>query len=156
MVCFHFACYSAGTPKEDRFFHRSGRPCQIANQAVFSALPQALLSHPNGGALGVIGHVERAWPSSIVTEGAGSQLLPFENTIAYVLSGFPLGYCVKDFNERYAALSTNLAALLEKRDFGLVVRDRDLVARWSERNDAEAYVLFGDPGVRVRIGALLD
>jgi hypothetical protein len=154
MICFHFACYSAGTPQYDRFFHELGRPVQVAERSSFSALPKALLSHPNGAALGFIGHVERAWPSSIVTTAAEPQLLPFENTLGFILSGYPLGYSIKDFHERYATLSTNLASLLEKRDFDLVVQDSELVARWSERNDAESYVLFGDPGVQLRVSVL--
>lgn len=155
MVCFHFACYGVGTPKEDRFSHKDGSaPSQIAPDPFFSALPQALLAHPNGSALGVIGHVERAWPNSIVTAGAGVQLLPFINSLSYLLIGYPLGYALKDFNERYAALSTNLGAILEKKGFGLAVPDSELAATWTSRNDAEAYVLFGDPGVCIRKDSL--
>jgi hypothetical protein len=155
LVCFHFACYGVGTPAEDRFTHRPGVPPRpIAPAPFFSALPKALLTHPNGGALAVIGHVERAWPNSIVTAGAGVQLLPFVNALSYILIGNPVGYCLKDFNERYAALSTTLGALLEKRDFGLTVSDGEIAAAWLSRNDAEAYVLFGDPGAAVRKDAL--
>ena len=152
LVCFHFACYGVGTPKEDRFTHKDAEPPrQIAPDAFFSQLPQALLAHPNGGALGVIGHVERAWPNSITTAGAGIQLLPFVNALSFILIGNPLGYALKDFNERYAALSTNLGAMLEKKGFGFDVPDSDLASTWISRNDAEAYVLFGDPGVRIRM-----
>jgi hypothetical protein len=150
LVCFHFACYGIGTPKEDRFTHKDGEaPRDIAPESFFSALPQALLTHPNGGALGVIGHVERAWPNSITMVGVGVQLLPFVNALSFILIGNPLGYALKDFNERYAALSTNLGAMLEKKSFGLDIPDSDLASTWTSRNDAEAYVLFGDPGVRI-------
>jgi hypothetical protein len=151
LVCFHFACFGVGTPKDDRFRHTDGVvPPDIARDPFFSALPQALLSHPNGSALGVIGHVERAWPNSITTTGAGVQLLPFTNAISYILLGNPLGYALKDFNERYAALSTSLGAMLEKKGFGLPISDSDLATTWTARNDAEAYVLFGDPLVSIR------
>ena len=113
-----------------------------------------LLSHAGGGALGVFGHVERAWAQSISTLGVGPQLLPFENVIGYSLIGYPLGYALKDFNERYASLSTNLGSLLERKSFGLPVPDSELADRWTERNDAESYVLFGDPGTRVRVDKL--
>jgi hypothetical protein len=157
MVTFHFACFGAGTPRRDRFLHKPNTPPpQIAPAPFFSPLPKALMSHPNGGALGVIGHVERAWMSSIAGAGsaAGPQLIPFENVLGYILTGLPLGYALKDFNERYAALSTNLGAMLEKRGFGLTVPDEDLARRWTERNDAEAYTLLGDPGIRLRIDKL--
>jgi hypothetical protein len=84
----------------------------------------------------------------------GPQLLPFENVIGYALIGCPLGYALKDFNERYASLSTNLGSLLERKSFGLQVADAELTSRWTERNDAEAYVLFGDPGAQVRVSEL--
>jgi len=32
--------------------------------------------------------------------------------------------------------------------------DRELVTRWLERNDAQNYVLLGDPAVRIRNDAL--
>src|SRR5215510_3681159 len=129
LVCFHFACFSAGTPKEDRFSYQPGAPPQaLALNPFFSALPKALLSHPNGAALGVIGHVERAWPTSIVTAGAGPQLQPFENAIGFILSGKPLGYALKDFNERYASLATSLSGVLEKIGFGAQVADDNLTA----------------------------
>jgi hypothetical protein len=32
--------------------------------------------------------------------------------------------------------------------------DRDLVSRWLERNDAQNFVLLGDPAVRIRKDAL--
>lgn len=151
LVCFHFACYGIGTPRDDRFTHTEGvAPQQIAPDPFFSALPQALLSHPNGSALGVIGHVERAWPNSITTTGAGAQLLPFINALSYILIGNPLGYALKDFNERYAALSAILGGMLEKKSFGLPISDSDLAATWTSRNDAEAYVLLGDPLVSIR------
>jgi len=153
LVCFHFACYGAGTPAEDRFTHKEGEaPCKIAPEPFFSPLPRALLTHRNGGALGVIGHVERAWPTSIVTAGAGAQLVPFINALSNILCSIPLGYALKDFNERYAMLSTTLSAMLEQKSFGLSVPDTDLAAAWVARNDAEAYVLFGDPGVSIRKG----
>lgn len=155
LVSFHFACFGAGTPDTDRFLHKAATPPpQIAPAPFISPLPKALLSHPNGGALAVIGHVERAWISSIATAGAGVQLMPFENVLGYILLGLPVGYALKDFNERYALLSTTLASLLENRDFGQTVSDTDLAARWTERNDAEAYTLLGDPGVQVRVDLL--
>jgi hypothetical protein len=151
MICFHFACFGVGTPAEDRFMHVQGKPPkEIAPRPFFSKLPQALLSHKGGGALAVIGHVERAWAYSIITEGAGPQLVPFENTIAYILDGKPLGFALKDFNERYAALSVDLGSVLERVSFGVKVPKDELANLWVQRNDAESYVVFGDPAVCVR------
>ncbi|HEV7671753.1 MAG TPA: hypothetical protein VGS22_24790 [Thermoanaerobaculia bacterium] len=155
LVAFHFACYGGGTPSHDRFFHKPGMPPPaIADQPFLAALPKALLAHPGGGALAVIAHVERAWGYSIVTANAGPQLLPFENAIGRILSGQPVGHAMKDFNERYAALATSLSSLVEEVSFGAAVSDFELVSSWAERNDAEGYVVLGDPAVQMRVDDL--
>lgn len=155
LMAFVFACYGGGTPAQDRFLHKPGAPPpRIAERPFLSALPKALLAHPGGGALAVIAHVERAWGYSIISPNAGPQLLPFQNTIGRILVGQPVGYALKDFNERYAALSTSLSSQLEQVSFGAQVPDFELAAAWVERNDAEGYVVIGDPAVRLRPGDL--
>jgi hypothetical protein len=152
MIGFHFACYGAGTPAQDRFIHKEGKPPPtIANKPFIASLPKALLSHPNGGALACIGHVERAWGYSIATPGAGPQLLPFQNALRRITGGQPVGHAMRDFNERYAALSTTLSSLLEQVGFGSYVSDRELASAWIERNDAEGYTVIGDPAVALRV-----
>jgi hypothetical protein len=156
MIAFCFACFGAGTPARDRFLHKPGTPPPaIAPKPFFSPLPQRMLTHPNGGALAWIGHVERAWGYSIVTPNAGAQLLPFENAIGRILTGQPVGYAMKDLNERYAALSTSLSSMLEEKDFGGSVSNFELAAAWVERNDAEGYVVFGDPAIQLRLPDLV-
>jgi len=151
MISFHFACYGAGTPANDRFIHEPGQPPPpIAPQPFIAALPKALLAHPGGGALACIGHVERAWGYSIVTPKAGAQLLPFENSIGRILKGEPVGLAMKDFYERYASLSVSLSSMLEQISFGATVGDAELTSAWIARNDAEGYLILGDPAVRLK------
>jgi hypothetical protein len=152
LFAFLFACFGGGTPARDRFAHAPGEePPKLAEAPFAAALPQRLLAHPAGGALGCIAHVERAWGDSIVEAGAGPQLIPFENAIGNVLAGKPIGLALKDFNERFAALSVSLAGLLEQIGDGLIVPDRQLAKAWIQRNDAEGYALFGDPAARLRL-----
>lgn len=156
MMTFHFACYSAGTPSHDRFTLVPGQPpSQIADEPFIASLPQAMLSHARGGALACVGHVERAWAYSFVSPHAGTHLLTFQNAIARILSGQPVGYAVKDFKERYAALSAELVDDLVQLGFDpTAVPDEKLVATWIERNDAESYIVLGDPAVRLRVDKL--
>ncbi len=58
---------------------------------------------------------------------------------------------MKDFNERYAALSTSMSDILERVGFaGFVVSDAELARLWTQRNDAQNYVVLGDPAAAVR------
>jgi hypothetical protein len=152
MITFHFACYGAGTPSHDRFIHKPGQPpLAIAEKSFLAALPKALLAHPNGGTLACIGHVERAWGYSIMTPKAGPQLLPFQNALGRIAKGQPVGHAMRDFSERYAALSTSLSSMLEQCGFGTYVSERELASAWIERNDAEGYLVLGDPAVCLRV-----
>ncbi len=156
MITFHFACYGAGTPSHDRFIHRPGEPPPtIADQPFIAALPKTLFTHPQGGALACIGHVERAWGYSITAPKAGPQLLPFQNAIGRILVGQPVGYVMKDFYEKYAALSTSLSSLLEELTYNPnAASDEQLAANWIERNDAEGYIILGDPAAHLRVSDL--
>lgn len=154
LIAFFFACYGAGTPLHDRFLHKAGEaPPLIAQEPFIAALPKTLLAQ--GGALACIGHVERAWGYSIQPPTVESpQLLPFQNAIGRILIGQPIGHALKDFNERYAALSSQLAGTLERIGFGQTVDESTLAANWIERNDAQGYAVIGDPAVHLRVNDL--
>lgn len=154
LFAFVFACFGGGTPARDRFEHRPGvQPPVLADAPFAAALPRRLLAHPRGGALGCIAHVDRAWSHSIVQAGAGAQLMPFENALGYLLfRGWPIGWALKDFNDRYATLSVSLANTLEKiKSERLSVSEVKLASEWVQRNDAEGYALFGDPAARMNL-----
>ena len=155
VIAFLFACYGAGTPRTDAFLTDRGRgPVEIASAPFVAALPQRLLTHPNGSALAVIGHVERAWGYSIKPTGAGTQIAPFREFLARVLSGEPVGHATKNFSERYAVLSTALASLLDEASGEQKPSPQEIAATWVERNDAQNYVVLGDPAVRLRTDLL--
>lgn len=151
LIAFFFACFGAGTPQRDAFAHIPGEPPpELAPEPFVSALPKRLLSHPEGGALAVIGHIDRAWGYSFVS-GGESQLLPFQNALGRILLGQPVGYAMKDFNEKYAALSANLASLLEELSYNdRPILEAGLARMWTERNDAQNYVLLGDPAAALK------
>lgn len=155
MISFFFACYGAGTPERDEFCHEPGVPPPAIADAPFVArLPQRLLAHPRGGALAVIGHVERAWGYSILGASGKPQLQPFQNALGGILQGWPVGHAMKDFRQRYAVLSTRISELLERASFGAALPEEELAVTWAERNDARNYAVLGDPAVRLRVEAL--
>jgi hypothetical protein len=153
LVAFVFACYGAGTPRYDPFLGDAGAgPVEVAAAPFVSALGQRLLA---GGVLAVIGHIERAWGYSIQPAGVGAQLQPFRNLLLRVLVGQPVGHSTLDFSQRYATYSTDL---LNRLDPSLPASrqptDLDLAWAWIERNDAQNYIVLGDPAVRLRVDAL--
>lgn len=155
LIAFFFACYGAGTPAHDNFLSdRSRGPVRIAEQPFVAALPQRLLSHPQGGALAVLGHIDRGWGYSFRPRDAGTQLQPFRNLIGRILSGEPVGHATKDFSDKYAVLSSELLSKLDDTQPREALTDRELAATWIERNDAQNYVTLGDPAVRLRAGDL--
>jgi hypothetical protein len=160
LVALLFACFGNGTPDLDQFpmdLSQAGNTPPLAPKPFISALPQRLLTHPKGGALAVIGHVDRAWGFSIqAPKVADPQIGAFRNSLGFILNGAPIGYVLGgNFGARYASLSTALAtATSPTAPAGTRPSDQDLVTLWLQRNDAQNYLLLGDPAARIRKDAL--
>jgi hypothetical protein len=148
LIAFHFACFSAGTPRVDQFAQQAFKDERqvIAPRDFVGGLPKSLLSH---GALAVIGHVERAWGYSIMSPGSVDQTGVFESALLQLFRQDPVGWVTENLNMRYADLATQMAATLEyERDS---VDAYDLAQMWTEQNDARSYVVIGDPAARLPI-----
>jgi hypothetical protein len=160
LVAFLFACFGAGTPDQDQFLmdlSQAGTAPPLAPKPFVAALPRRLLTHPKGSALAVIGHIDRAWGFSMqAPKVATPQIAPFRNSIGSILTGAPVGHTMcGQFGAKYAELSTLLlSATSPSAPPAMRLSDRDLVTAWLERNDAQNYVLLGDPAVRIRNDAL--
>lgn len=154
-IAFHFACFGAGTPRLDDFPHERGLQAAIAPHAFVAGLPRRLLGHPRGGALAVIGHVERAWTYSFNDALGGRQIETFSSAMRRImLAGAPVGWALEFFNNRYAELASGLTEELEDLSWGGAVDSYGLTAKWTEHNDARSYVVLGDPAVRLPLAAL--
>jgi hypothetical protein len=151
LVAFCFACFGAGTPRWDEFVRRSqgGERRALSSGSFLGRLPQRLLGHPKGGALAVVGHVDRAWGFSLVWPGAGPQTTVFESTLRRLLDGQPVGWAMEFFNQRYAELASDLAAEVESLGFGKKLDEKVIADLWTASHDARNYTIVGDPAVRI-------
>ena len=108
------------------------------------------------GTAAVIGHIERAWPSSFLWGAIPDGTLPhqtvaFESTLRLLLNGYPVGAAVEFLNERHAELASMLSALLEDIQVGAPYDRADLISYWMGDHDAAGYVVIGDPAVRLPV-----
>lgn len=151
LISFFFACYGAGMPAYDEFMRKvEGTPKQIAPTPFLSSLPRRMLSHPRGGALAVMGHVERAWTHSFKWSGkTAAQYAHFTATLGRLFDGYPIGYAFDYINERHASASVQLIAMLEDKRNRIKVKDMELINTWAINNDARDYIILGDPAVRL-------
>ncbi|NTW00322.1 MAG: hypothetical protein HGA19_03335 [Oscillochloris sp.] len=149
-VCFAF--FGSGTPRYDDFPHQKGIRSAIAPRPFISRLSQRLLGHPNGGALAVIGHVERAWTFSFSDVRGGKQIETFASTMRRMMfRGAPVGFALEYFNNRYAELASDLTEYMESAQYANSVDPYELSTKWTEHNDARSYVIIGDPAVRLSL-----
>jgi hypothetical protein len=152
LIAFFFACHGGGTPRYDDFAHRSEwKKREIAPRAFVSSLPRRLLAHPKGGALAVVGHVERAWSQSFLWRSSEGQTDVFESTLGLLRKGWPIGAAMEYFNQRYAELAALLTMEIQKAQLGETVDAARVSSLWTAHNDARSYVVVGDPAVRLAV-----
>lgn len=162
MILFAFACFGAGTPRYDEYHRAVFRASSqaIAEVPFVAALPKAMLALRDRGALAVVGHVERSWGLSFLSEMSNrskgmagrkrEHVEVFAAAIDRMLAGQPVGAALDYFDMRHAAIATELAYLYDHvRDPPTAEDIYWLAELWTANNDARGYVIIGDPAVRL-------
>ena len=154
-ISFTFACYGAGTPKIDDFDQlRLNKFTQLADKPFVASLPTRLLGHPNGGALAAVGHVDRTWGYSFLTEESRRETEVFTSMLNWLMQGYPVGAAMEFFGSRYAELGNELLPELSKaQEFGKSVATPEFVGQLTAHMDSRSYVIVGDPAVRLAVSS---
>jgi phosphatidylserine/phosphatidylglycerophosphate/cardiolipin synthase-like enzyme len=146
-IYFCFACYGAACPQFDTYNYLGDQPLQIAPRTIFARLPRQLLL---AGAQAVIGHVDRSWAYSFQNQQQQAMVDGFRDPLRRILHGRRIGEALDIFDQRWAAMSTELLRLINNRNAIGNVPDPLLANRWVARDDARNYIILGDPAVRLK------
>jgi hypothetical protein len=148
-IAFLVASSSAGTPKHDEFTTEQP-PRELASKPFIAALPKRMLSHPNGSALAVVGHVERNWLYSLSLDGKRPAGL-VESVLTSLLNGHTVGSAMTALTQRASFLYFELAEAYRTR--ARDVPDSELQRKLVMTIDVRNFVILGDPAVRLPISA---
>jgi hypothetical protein len=159
-VFFQFACFGYGTPAESDYMHWLGKPGLNAAADFVAALPRRLLGHPRGP-VGFIGHTDTAWlhgfddpASPYLLKRWHPRLAPFLEAVRLLLQVQPTGLALADLHKRYNvtnALLTNYYDAVRRGKPPSADDTVRLASTFITRSDAQNYMIFGDPAVRLRI-----
>jgi hypothetical protein len=161
-VFFQFACFGYGTPAESDYAHwLEGAPQKYTDKDFVAALPKRLLAHPRGP-IAFIGHLDTAFLHGFtdaedphILERWHPRIEPFVDAVNQLLRVQPSGLAMQDMNNRYSVCNALITNTYDRQKRGKLKWDAALEARfldnWITRGDAQNYMIFGDPAVRLRI-----
>lgn len=170
-VFFQFACFGYGTPAESGFSHwfediGATLPVRNAEHDFVAALPRRLLAHPRGP-LAYVGHLDVAClhgfddpEDPLAVEMAGqrwhARLGPFVDAIDGLLAVQPVGLALAAMNKRFDLANAALSQYYDRsRADAAAAESPELLSQLAHtfilRTDAQNYMVFGDPAVRLRI-----
>ncbi len=161
-IFFQFACFGFGTPKTSDYAHWMEEKSHSNKRDLISAIPKKLLAHPRGP-IAYIGHLDTALLLGIVDENFQRMrrpwhpnVVPLKNAVEDFLLLRPAGLGMKDINDRFNLSGAAIANEMDLVKQGMTFWDKkfynNFVVTWLTRNDAQNYMTFGDPAVRVRVG----
>jgi hypothetical protein len=161
-VFFQFACFGYGTPAESDYAHwLEGVPKQYTDADFVAALPKKLLARPQGP-IAFIGHLDTAFLHGFADAEAPhtldrwhNRIAPFVKAVNQLLGVQPSGLAMEDMHKRYSICNALLTNTYDRQRRGKLKWSAELKTRfldtWIIRSDAQNYMIFGDPAVRLRI-----
>lgn len=159
---FQFACFGYGTPAQSDYSHwLSAVPSRYAEEDFVAALPKRLLAHPRGP-IAYVGHLDTAFLHGFTDQHdpyiAGrwhARIQPFLAAVVRLLQVQPSGFAMEDMNKHFAICNSLLADIYDEQKQGTLSWTQQtytkFVDRWIIRNDAQNYMVLGDPAARLRI-----
>jgi len=148
-IGFYSSCYSAGTPQSSDYFNESlSIASPLAPIPFVSPLAKRILGCVAKPALAVIGHVDRLWTYSFMPNGE-SQLSCHLEMLKAVMQGYPVGFSMRRFHDRYTALSSLLVENFWRRENLEDVSEYETLRLNRAVADARNYIVIGDPAVRI-------
>jgi hypothetical protein len=163
-VFFQFACFGYGTPTDSDYTHwLEGVPEHYTSTDFVAALPKRLLAHPHGP-IGYIGHLDTAWlhgftdaDDPAVPDRWHARIAPFVSAVDRLLQVQPSGLSLHDMSGVYSVCNAVITGTYDSLQKGKLVwnpkREARFLDTWIRRSDAQNYMVFGDPGARLRIPA---
>lgn len=151
IACF-FASYGVGTPMYDNFPKTGSTTLtQIAPRPFVAQLPMRMLGHDQGGALAVIGQIERIWIASFSWMNQ-NRLEHHYGFLDRILNGDPVGVAMQAYRHDYASWGALFANLMHDIKFGIQVERYEVDKIWTVFAGARNQCIIGDPAVRLRVG----
>lgn len=169
-VWIYFACFSAGTPERSTYrpwlqrLKDAGEGGQNLDSVLASApmdarpfvaaLPQAALANPEGP-LAVIGHVDLAWSYAYQELDGHNHATRFTNVLGDLVKHRRAGVGLYSLTSAIASVDARLAMAYQQDEEARLEgseppqEEIDRAYLWMARHDLSAYVLLGDPAVRL-------
>ncbi len=164
-VLFQFACFGYGTPAQSDYAHwlpeEGMMPKKYAEADFIAALPKRLLAHPRGP-IAYVGHLDTAFLQGFTNQNDPYiadrwhwRMQPFMHAVDELLAVQPSGLAMEDMNKKYSISNIVLNSYYNNLKSGTfkwtLEGERRFVDTWIIRNDAQNYMVFGDPAARLRI-----
>jgi tetratricopeptide (TPR) repeat protein len=157
LIAILAASNSAGSPEYDGFsLPWGGRRKRDVVHPFVARLAQRLLSHRKGGALAIIGRIERY--ASTVTESTGltgadvySADADMLRALQKLLEGYPVGAVLEPLNRRYAELASDLFENVNTSSRVTAAQKKSAERRLAKIVEARSWAIIGDPAVRLAV-----